>query len=232
MLNSARLWLETYLSKLASGYSPLRWLWMMRRIPHHVFSGSLPTTFGYDQPLAETLTARSEKSESRLVITRDGIISYSTFGATIRRLAEFCAAARYLSSLHAGMRWAGKGSTFGVKRNTRPVCIPETSLKEAVRLYDQRGSSETPFLRSGTILGTSSQQGPCVLYLHRMEPELLPVPINYIPKSIPGATSGDKALIPCRFYPRSVSLEPFTRLSKMAGQVTMLLITGFAGIVE
>ncbi len=82
-LNRARLWLDTYLLKLASGYSPLRWLWMMRRIPHHVFSGALPTTFGYDQALAETLTARSGKSESRLEIKKDGIISYSIFGATI-----------------------------------------------------------------------------------------------------------------------------------------------------
>jgi hypothetical protein len=223
MLNRARLWLETYLSHLASGYSPLRWLWMMRRIPHHVFSGELATTFGYDQALAETLTARSEKPESRLEIKRNGIISYSIFGATVRRLAEFCAVARYLSSLHASLRWAGKGSKFSVKRNARPVVISEPALEAAVRLYDQRGSSGTPFQRSGTILGTPTnlQQGASILYLHRMEPKLLPLPVEYIPETVPGTRSGDEISVLCRFFPRAVSLEPFTRLLKMTDQVTI-----------
>src|SRR4030095_12604193 len=150
MLNRARLWLDTHLSNLASGYSALRWLWMMRRIPHHVFSGVLATTFGYDQALAETLTARSQRLESRLEIKREGIISYSILGATVRRVVEFCAAARYLSNLHASLRWAGKGAEFSVKRNARPVVISEPELEDAVRLYDQRSSSGMPFQRSGT----------------------------------------------------------------------------------
>jgi hypothetical protein len=223
MLNNARLWLEEYLLELASGYSPLRWLWMLRRIPHHVFSSPLPTTFGYDQALAETLSARSEKSESRLEMKRNGIISYSVFGATIKRLAEFCAAARYLSSLHAALRWAGKGSKFHLKRNSRPVCIPDASLKEAVRLYDQRGSSGTPFRRSGTILSTPAEllQERSVLYVHRVEPQLLPIPVEYIPEAIPGMKTGAEVSVLCRFFPRSVSLQPFTRLLKMTGQVTI-----------
>ena len=222
MLNRARLWLETYLSNLASGYSPLRWLWMMRRIPHHVFSSPLPTTFGYDQALAETLTARSQKSDSRLEIRKDGICSYSIFGATIRRLAEFSAAARYLSGLHAGLRWAAKVQSL-LKRDAKPVLISEPALVDAVRLYDQRGSSGTPFQRSGTILGTPADlhQGPSVLYLHRKEPELLPLPADYIPDMNSGTSRDDKILVLCRFVPRSISLEPFTRLLKMTDQLTI-----------
>lgn len=223
MLNKARLWLETYLLKLASGYSPLRWLWMLRRIPHHIFSSPLPTTFIYDQALAETLTARGGKPESRLEIKGNGTISYSTFGATIKRLAEFCAAARYLSSLHAGLRWAGKGSKFRVKRNARPISIPDASLKDAIRLYDERGSSGTPFRRFGTVLATPAEllQELSVLYVHRIEPRLLSVPIKYIPEAIPRTTSSDNISVLCRFFPRSISLEPFTRLLRMTGQVTI-----------
>jgi hypothetical protein len=223
MLNRARLFLETYMSKMVSGYSPLRWLWMMRRLPHHVFSSPLPTTFGYDQALAETLTGRSEKFESQIEIRKNGTISYSTFGATIRRLAECCAAARYLSSVHAGLRWAGKGSKFVVKQNASPVRVRDEQLEEAVKLYDQRGVSGMPFQRSGTILASPSElrHATSILYLHRMEPQLLPVPVEYIPETLPGTKTGDEISVLCRSHPRSVSLEPFTRLSKMPDQLTL-----------
>src|SRR5688500_13518816 len=39
---------EQHLDALASGYSPLRWLWMLRRTPIHVFSGEVRSTFGHD----------------------------------------------------------------------------------------------------------------------------------------------------------------------------------------
>ncbi len=223
MLNRARLFLETYMSKMVSGYSPLRWLWMMRRLPHHVFSSPLPTTFGYDQALAESLTGRSEKFESRIEIRKNGTISYSTFGATIRRLAECCAAARYLSSVHAGLRWAGKGSKFVVKQNASLVRVRDEQLEEAVKLYDQRGVSGMPFQRSGTILASPSElrHATSILYLHRMEPKLLPVPVEYIPETLPGTKTGDEISVLCRSHPRSVSLEPFTRLSKMPDQLTL-----------
>ena len=53
------------LEQWAVGYSAMRWLWMLRRLPQSVFEGQLSTTLGYDSTLADVISGRSPARERR-----------------------------------------------------------------------------------------------------------------------------------------------------------------------
>jgi hypothetical protein len=55
-LNSCRELVEEDLKINAAGYSSIRWLWMLRRLPRRIFAGRLATTYGYDTALAEIIS--------------------------------------------------------------------------------------------------------------------------------------------------------------------------------
>lgn len=139
---------EAELRRQASGYSSMRWFWMLRRVPRRVFEASLSTTRGYDWTLGHVIAASSIKHEE--VAFTDGILRYPLQGAVFRRLAEFCEGVRCLSDLHRALRWAGKGAGFVSRADENPKEIASADLKEAVELYDSR-RGDAPFSRTGSL---------------------------------------------------------------------------------
>jgi hypothetical protein len=217
---------EAYMLTLASGYCRLRWLWMLRRIPHHIFSGALPSTYGYDSTIADVLSSRSTCTRLQLQLSQDQVCSYSTFGAVSTRLAEFCAAARYLAELHVRLRWAGKGSRFRLQRLGPPVPTPTIALQSAVELYDDRAiSSAAPLNRGGTPLGL--QTGPDligsahILRIDPIEPQELPIPAEFVPDIGLSFPENEEWSTSYRFVPTFVSLEPLVRLTKLTGATSI-----------
>ena len=210
---------ETHAHLLASSYSPLRWLWTLRRLPAHVFAGKLPTTAGYDMLLAEVLSGRSTRAEDRLRVDAHGVCSYPTAGGFPRRISEFCAAVIYLSELHTRLRWAGKGAVFRIDQYGLPSPVPSEELKGAVRLYDSRtATAALPLERGGTVLaqpvGTSTKES-FILRVDPIEPMYRPLPrFSELP---PAPIPRDADVEACyRFFPTLLSLTPLHRLSEMA----------------
>jgi len=130
-----------------SGYSSLRWLWLLRRIPDWVFEGDYSTTYGYDSTLAEIIGGGAT-GRSRLQI-QDDLRAYPLDPRVVRRVARHCACTWFLSQLHRDYRWAGKGATFEFRRNRIPERLPDDALRDSVYLYDER----TEFA-SGGRMGT------------------------------------------------------------------------------
>lgn len=103
----------------ANSETPIRWLWMLRRLPRRIFEGQLLTTIGYDRTLAEVISGRSTARTSSPRDGNDAMFSYPLSNAVIGRLARFCAGIRLLSDYHRCYRWSGKGADFNSERVAR-----------------------------------------------------------------------------------------------------------------
>jgi hypothetical protein len=131
-------------------YPSFQWLWYLRRLPPHIFSGSLRTTLGYDSALAETITglARSNKSlplrngemtliksgQSKKSIPLTGEIAFEIDQKVVRHVLKLCAYALFLSDIHVKLRYAGKGATFQFTEHALPQQQPTNEEENAIRL--------------------------------------------------------------------------------------------------
>ncbi len=139
---------ELYTS--TSGYSSLRWLWLLRRVPSHLFAGDYSTSYGYHHTLAHVV-AGAATGQSRMSLLDGGAIRAYPIDETVaRRLARFCGYVRVLSSLHRDYRWAGKGLRFEFHRGRIPHRMTDDGLRESVHLYDERVEETGGVGRMGT----------------------------------------------------------------------------------
>jgi hypothetical protein len=200
------------LKKFADGYTPMRWLWMLRRLPDDIFKGSLTTTSTYDTLLAEVLSGQSQCQRNE-VKQRKGAIYYQLDDCVIRRLARFCVGVSFLSDLHRSYRWAAKGTTFLFRKGYPPKKDIPKDIERAVQAYDRRSEKfGRPLNRTGTVLtsGDLSSQSNSILWLQRIKPKDMPVLRPGI--RINDATEKDYALQTCRFVPYSLPLNSFIKL--------------------
>lgn len=163
-LHSCRELVEQELVKSASGYNRLQWLWYLRRLPRHIFEGTLPTTFSYDSSLAEVLSEYGNRNTT--ANSRPGnAVSYKIDDSTARRVVKFCGGVILLSQIHVLLRFAGKGSLFTFETSqisALPDARPSIEISQAIRLYDKRGAAGSHFLnRTGTVITSD----------HRLEKE-------------------------------------------------------------
>jgi hypothetical protein len=121
----------------ANGYSGLRWLWLLRRLPDWVFEGDYTTTQGYDSTLAENI-AGAATGRSRIQLLDGSQRAYPLDSTVVRRVARHCASAVFLSQLHRDYRWAGKGATFEFPRGRIPERLFDEAFRASVYLYDER----------------------------------------------------------------------------------------------
>ena len=159
-LNSCRELIEQELIKSASGYNRLRWLWYLRRLPRHIFEGTLPTTFSYDSSLAETLSEYGNTTTTAKY-SPGAAVNYKIDDSVVRRVLKFCGGVSLLSEIHVLLRLAGKASLFSFRTSqlsALPNAHPSFEISQAIRLYDKRIAAGSHFLtRTGTVI-TSDQQ--------------------------------------------------------------------------
>src|ERR1700752_1400628 len=151
-LAECRILIEEDARRLAAKFSPCRWLWYLRRLPHTVFEGELPTTAGYDHALAEAISGSSENDQDYHK-TQDGRITYIVNQPVLKLVLEYCETVRYLSRIHVGLRWAGKDVNFRFRdeQSALPYPVPSADEREAVDLYDTRVIENWAFFgRTGT----------------------------------------------------------------------------------
>ena len=159
-LNSCREVIERELIKSAAGYNRLQWLWYLRRLPRHVFEGTLPTTFSYDSSLAETLSAHGSTNTTGKY-SAGAADNYKIDDSVVRRLLKFCGGVILLSQIHVLLRLAGKGSFFSFatsQLSALPNSRPSLEISQATRLYDKRVAVGSHFLnRTGTTITSDHQ---------------------------------------------------------------------------
>ncbi len=151
-LQRTRLITENKLKTYANVYSPLRWLWYIRRLPYEVFEGDIETTGPYDQILAEAVSSFS-KYKSKDYLICDGQLQFELSPSVARRVLKFCGGVKYLSDLHSSLRLAGKGvishslNEFGL-----PEFSPTEEQTQTIARYDQRVAHRgSPFGTIGTL---------------------------------------------------------------------------------
>ncbi|MFE2285595.1 hypothetical protein ACFXDJ_15680 [Streptomyces sp. NPDC059443] len=133
---SVREALEADLCALAQSYSPVQWLWYLRRLPD-LFDGALATTGPYDRGLMEIMAATSRKTCPGLPREQQQIAFPVTDGV-VRRVLRFAATTVVLSDVHSRLRQAGKGMSFEPAGALLPAHLPDRALSDAIALYDQR----------------------------------------------------------------------------------------------
>lgn len=218
ILKESVILVERELVEWSQGYSALRWLWMIRRLPSYIFAGRLSSTGAYDRLLAEIISAKSKKTSSGLRVSNNEI-HYDLHGATPGRLARFCGGVRYLSHLHSCLRWAGKGAEFEFSKNKIPEIIAEKELEKAVELYDSRWVNKgLPFSRGGTKIvdvATASTSYEDIIF--RVDPtdhKHVDIPSNIL-QSFGESYPQDSYLnLGIRFVVTPFSLAPLKKLQK------------------
>lgn len=120
------------LSVWANSDPALRWLWFIRRLPSRVFSGVLPTTFGYDRTLAEVISGHSVASASGA--RGDGAsLANQITPAGLARVARFCEGVRFLSDLHGRI-------PLGWQRRADPLQKGRVAHRSSGRAHSERGT--------------------------------------------------------------------------------------------
>jgi hypothetical protein len=212
-LQRCREVLETILGQQAAGYSYVRWLWYLRRIPPFIFAGNLPTTLVYDSALADAITGLHGK-EADTIKVRDVSIRFDLRESVVRRILRFCAGIRILSQFHVLIRFAGKNVQFRFSGNDPiPEAVPTDDQLSAIRLYDERSARDgKPFNRAGTAITTETRaEGGLFVVVYMMrKPELLRVPF--------GPLTGEHVFIRVlsRFSSALISFDELTRLNSDA----------------
>jgi hypothetical protein len=166
-LNSCRELVQEKLEKSANGYSALRWLWYLRRLP--VYRGK-------NTPFAEIISGWSKTFDESKV--RKDLISYDIHESDIRRVLRFWGGTHYLSDIYGLMREAGVrvGFHFGVAALPEPRRLP--AQEQAMSLFDDRIKREgIPVLSgTGTVVTSNALSGQdwsnCLLAVNRYREEL------------------------------------------------------------
>ncbi len=197
----------------ADEFSSLRWLWYLRRLPRALFEdGYLVTTFLYDSALAEVLSAHSTNSTHDLLVL-DGVVTYPITEGTVERVVRFCYGVKYLASIHARLRRAGKGAQFFFDGDVLPQTHLTPDHIEAIQLYDKRNAgSGIPLSRLGTVgsseMTTTKKGSPGILVLGFTDnPRYGQVPFGRAHAPTRHVTSY------VNFVPRFVSIEGLQQLA-------------------
>ncbi|MDA8136351.1 MAG: hypothetical protein M0T82_17165 [Desulfobacteraceae bacterium] len=201
------------LIRWAQGYPSIRWLWMLRRVPDHVFSGRLASTAGYDSTLAEVISGASNCNRQDILLKDYEAVYFRVDKLVLRRLARFCVAVRYLSDRHSDYRWAGKGASIIFHRNTPPTIKVSEEIKACVRIYDQRVASALNRLnRVGTVTVSGDPMSGLnsILWVHQIKLVDMPVPRPTNP--MPGVPDCEEIIVPCRFLSEPLPLEGLNNL--------------------
>ena len=144
--------LKCELIQTHSEYSAARWLWYVRRLPRHVFSGNYLTTLGYDRSLAESLSWYCNGKEYGI---SSNAIVFPISESIIRHVLRFASGTRLLSHFHSLYRQAGKGVKFHIpSKSSVPAALEDSSIRNAIVDYDKRHEIGQDFGFSG--LGLSS----------------------------------------------------------------------------
>jgi hypothetical protein len=149
-LDSCRELVQQKLTKTATGYSPLRWLWYLRRLP--VYRGK-------NTPFAEIISGLSTTvNENKL---RRGPPRYDIHESVIRRVLRFWGGTDYSSRIYRLMRAAGVGVGFNFGRAALPEPRPLPEQEQAMSLFDDRIKREgIPLLaQTGTIVTSNALSG-------------------------------------------------------------------------
>ena len=155
-LHRVRAFIELEAYRQVARYSPMRWLWYLRRLPRFVFEGRVQTTFAYHSSVAETLTAASRTTDQYRV--ENGFLVYRIKPVTMQPVLELAVTASYLSDVHSYLRWAGKGCEFDFSRLALGQPVPSADQRHAVDLYDERCANSGSFLgRLGTVVSGISR---------------------------------------------------------------------------
>lgn len=169
-LDAIRVELERRLLSLAEGWSPGRWLAILRRVPLEVFQGTVTQSFLATRRLAEVGSARSSTRAAAELDPKCPLDSASAEAAIV-----LCRFARCLKHLHAVRRLAAKDFPF--RRLGRAWLQPDwtDSQRTAVEAYDRRvDGASWPSLGVAMRLDLLADRADCLLWLVGVsEPELL-----------------------------------------------------------
>lgn len=218
ILKESAILIERELVEWSQGYSALRWLWMIRRLPSYIFAGSLGSTGAYHRSLAEIISAKSKKTSSGLRVSNNEI-HYDLHGATPGRLARFCGGVRYLSHLHSCLRWAGKGAEFKFPKNKTPEIIVEKELEKAVELYDSRWVNKgLPFSRGGTklvdVATASTSYEDIIVRVDPTDHQYADIPSDVLQSFGESFPQGSYLNLGIRFITTPFSLAPLKKLQQ------------------
>lgn len=220
------LQLDRRLRETANRYSALQWLWMLRRVPDHVFTGELSTTHGYDRTLAETLSGGSKKAPASMRVDNRGIWSFDTSPRALSELSEFCERSRFLSELHRAYRWICKGAPVEFSPELPPHQMPDESLRQSVQHYDARvAAGENLSGRTGTQLlrdATDVEEDQCILHLRQISLTPLPIPASFLGEY--SIEHGRSILAPVRFIPEFSALTDLNDLGLASDVFSAALI--------
>lgn len=140
---------EAQLKERHRRYSPLRWLWYLRRAPNDLFAGDHPTTLAYDRGLAEALTWFADGAET-VAIQEDPALRFPIDDAVRRHLLRLVAGVKFLAQLHVLARYAGKQASFRVpSAGSLLDVVPEPDMRDAIAVYDGRLGDETAHIFAG-----------------------------------------------------------------------------------
>ena len=228
IVEAARL-VDQKIRERVTRYSAVQWLWMLRRIPHHVFEGNLSTTAGYDQVLAETLTGGSPSRPSAVRLDKQGMTSFDLSRRALTELAEHCARTQFLSDLHIAHRWACKGARVEFRPDAPPRKRADDELVKSVRLYDRRTAAGEEYSgRIGTILlresldVASAASDHSVLHLRAISPIEISIPPEWFGAEL--VDPQDKILTTIRFNPEFSELSDLMTLGLIADQFQAALV--------
>jgi hypothetical protein len=166
---------EQALIRWASVYSPVQWLWILRRLDPAVFKGDLSTTLGYDLALAETISGRSTTRGGARIASDQLAFAFAESDA--ERVWRFCAGVRYLSHLHQTYRWANKGAPVQFAKRAPPQAQPSDELRQAAYAYDLRMKASFAYLaHSGNIATADPGGDTAITAFIQAEPFIMRVP--------------------------------------------------------
>jgi hypothetical protein len=166
---------EQALIRWASVYSPVQWLWTLRRLDPAVFKGNLSTTLGYDLALAEAISGRSTTRGGARIASHQ--LAFALADPDAKRIWRFCAGVRYLSHLHQTYRWANKGAPVQFAKRAPPQAQPSDELRQAACAYDLRMEAGSAYLaRSGNISAAVPGGDTAITAFIQAEPFIMRVP--------------------------------------------------------
>ena len=228
-LDSCRRLVEQKLEQYARGYSSLRWLWYLRRLPSYTCN----TAF------AEVISGYAGARDSGATF-KNGVVKYDIYDSVINRVLKFWGGTDYLSRIYEKTRQAGAGVRFCFGGEALPQPRYAPGQKQSLRLFDGRVREGGPlFNRVGTVIASDTPSG---------DDMLKSIMVTYIKKQ-PGyvtvfeATTGAarEVEVRARYQPRYITLEGLTSLnddSRLAGWQwwhpragTLLMLLEFAGLL-
>lgn len=220
---------ETWARQLATLYSPLNWLWMLRRLPASVFAGDHPTTLAQNRTLAEVLTG-SAPPRPGTVLHNEGQVSYQLNARVLNNLRQLCNATIYLADLHVAYRFASKGASVEFRPDWPPEADATAELRKAVQLYDARLAAEKrPIDRLGVgsvdVVGGALAKGGELFGVTSIAPAMLTVSADLL-GVVASKTSAEDVAFLSHYIPHSLTGESLYRLRALEtrSEVAILIL--------